>query len=391
MTGGRRPVASEPVSFSEPPQDNKIMTTVTLQADQRLVTLDAGNGPAHFPLIWLRDNAPEGFHPQTHERLFDLTSVPLDLSAQDARIEGATLVIDWDGDTSSRFDLSALMKVRPGSRRADPAHIAPVTWRGDLGAAGIPRASADAVTTDDAALQSWLVDTQRYGLSIIEGLADSTGAGMDVARRIGFLRETNFGVTFEVISKPNPNNLAYTPVALPLHTDLTNQELPPGFQFLHCLANEATGGGSLFCDGYAIAEDLRRDAPEVFALLSEISIPFRFHDDSCDIRGRKHVITLNEDGEVTEFCFNAHLADILDLEPEVMVAYYAAYRRIMEMTRDPKYLVTLKLKAGEMVVFDNRRALHGRQSFDPSTGRRHLHGCYVDRGEFDSRLRLLAR
>jgi len=44
-----------------------------------------------------------------------------------------------------------------------------------------------------------------------------------------------------------------------------------------------------------------------------------------------------------------------------------------------------------MVVFDNRRILHGRDSFDPSTGIRHFRGCYVDRGEFRSRLRLLGR
>jgi gamma-butyrobetaine dioxygenase len=63
----------------------------------------------------------------------------------------------------------------------------------------------------------------------------------------------------------------------------------------------------------------------------------------------------------------------------------------MAMTRDPKYILNLKLKGGEMVVFDNRRVLHGRSAFDPNTGRRHLHGCYVDRGEFESRLRMLSR
>lgn len=44
-----------------------------------------------------------------------------------------------------------------------------------------------------------------------------------------------------------------------------------------------------------------------------------------------------------------------------------------------------------MVVFDNRRIMHGRDAFDPETGFRHLHGCYVDRGEFESRLRVLKR
>ena len=49
-----------------------------------------------------------------------------------------------------------------------------------------------------------------------------------------------------------------------------------------------------------------------------------------------------------------------------------------------------KLQAGEMVVFDNRRILHGRDAFDPSTGHRLLKGFYVDRGEFDSKIRMLA-
>lgn len=61
------------------------------------------------------------------------------------------------------------------------------------------------------------------------------------------------------------------------------------------------------------------------------------------------------------------------------------------MLRDPAYAVSLKLGSGEMVVFDNRRVLHGREAFNPATGYRHLHGCYVDRGEWDSRIRVLAR
>ncbi|WP_245510739.1 TauD/TfdA family dioxygenase [Antarcticimicrobium sediminis] len=255
----------------------------------------------------------------------------------------------------------------------------------------VPRHVAAPILADDPALNAWLQDTARYGIAIVEGLEDRTSAGVDVAQRIGFLRETNFGTTFEVINKPDPNNLAYTSVALPLHTDLPNQEVPPGFQFLHCLANEATGGGSLFADGFAIAEDLRVEDPEAFRLLCDVPIPFRFHDPEADIRVHEPVITLNGSGEVIEIRYNAHLAGVFDMPSKIMPDYYRAYRAYMAKTRDPKYRLTLKLKGGEMVVFDNRRVLHGRDAFDPSTGFRHLHGCYVDRGEFTSRLRLLAR
>jgi gamma-butyrobetaine dioxygenase len=61
----------------------------------------------------------------------------------------------------------------------------------------------------------------------------------------------------------------------------------------------------------------------------------------------------------------------------------------MRLTRDDSYRLNLKMDTGDMLVFDNRRVLHGREAFDPNSGQRHLHGCYVDRVEFDSRLRLL--
>jgi len=216
-------------------------------------------------------------------------------------------------------------------------------------------------------------------------------ATIALAERIGFLRRTNFGTTFEVVNRPDPNNLAYTAEHLPLHTDLPNQEVPPGYQFLHCIANEAKGGGSIFADGFAIAEDLRAEDPDAFALLSSVPIPFRFHDAEADIRVRRPVVTLDGDGRLAEIRYNAHIAAAFDMPADIMAGYYRAYRTYMERTRRQDYVVSLKLEAGEMVVFDNRRILHGRERFDPNTGYRHLHGCYVDRGEFASRLRVLAR
>ena len=346
---------------------------------------------ALFPHVWLQDSDPAGFHPQTGERAFDLTTADLGLAPEAAAVEGNALALTWPGRAPSRYDLAWLRENRPGRRRPDPAAAAPVIWRADLGAAGVPRHDAAAVMSDDAALLAWLRDTRIYGLSLIDGLADDAEAGMQVARRAGHLRETNFGLTFEVMSKPDPNNLAYTADALPLHTDLPNQELVPGVQMLHCIANEAEGGGSTFCDGFAVAEALRQADRAAFDLLAATPIPFRFQDGAADIRARKPTIVLDGDGAVSEICFNAHIADILDLPPEEMPAFYRAYRAFMALLRDPGFTVALKLRAGEMVCFDNRRALHGRERFDPSTGFRRLRGAYVDRGDWDSRIRVLSR
>ncbi len=365
----------------------------TLSTGEHSLELRWSDGTcAKLPYIWLRDTDPSGFHPQTGERIFELTSVAIDITPDHVELRDDRLLLTWPGsDTPGEFDLNWLKTHRPGQRRSDPADVPAFIWRADLGGSGVPRHLAETVLASGEGLANWLRDTKKYGLSIVTGLANSTNAGTDIARRIAHLRETNFGLTFEVMSKPDPNNLAYTSVALPLHTDLTNQELPPGFQFLHCLANEAEGGGSTFCDGVAVAEDLRANDREAFDILTTVSVPFRFQDKDTDIRSRKTLIVLDGDGRVDEICFNAHIADIVDLDPDLMVPFYRAYQKFMGMLRDPAYVISLRLSGGEMVVFDNRRVLHGRESFDPTTGFRHLHGCYVDRGDWDSRLRVLAR
>lgn len=347
---------------------------------------------SYFPYVWLRDNDPAGFHPDTQERQFDLTTINLDDDICEFEIDQETIRLSWLEEAyTAEFRLAWLYENQPGKMAFDPVINDARLWRSELLGAEIPRSKATEILTQDSALLAWLRDTQAYGLSIVEGLADDVKAGTQVAKKVGFLRETNFGVEFEVKSKPKPNNLAYTSIALPLHTDLTNQELPPGYQFLHCLTNDAQGGGSIFCDGFAVAEDLRRADIVAFDLLVNTQIPCRFHDEDYDIRSRKAVINLDDQGQVNEICFNPHLASTLDISPELMQAYYRAYQTFMKMTKNPEYKISVMLTGGEMVVFDNRRVLHGRDAFDPQSGARYLHGCYVDRGEFESRLRVLSR
>lgn len=367
-----------------------MITDLLVRADTLVVTWPDASTTA-FPTIWLRDNCPSGLHPQTHERMLDLLALDAAPVLTSAELRGAAVALTYADGHISQMPAALLSAHRPGQRAEDAAAIAPTLWRSEMTAASVPRHGGAAIIADDAALNAWMQETATFGIAIVDHLDNRTSAGVEVAQRIGFLRETNFGTTFEVINKPDPNNLAYTSVALPLHTDLPNQEVPPGYQFLHCLANEAVGGGSIFADGFAMAEDLRQEDPEAFRLLCEVPIPFRFHDRDADIRVHEPVITLDRAGAVIEIRYNAHLAGIFDMPAEVMPAYYRAYRAYMAKTRDPKYRLSLKLRGGEMVVFDNRRVLHGRDSFDPSTGFRHLHGCYVDRGEFTSRLRLLAK
>ena len=229
------------------------------------------------------------------------------------------------------------------------------------------------------------------GLLLLDELPDTADASQSFGELIGFRRRTNFGDMFEVISLPQPHNLAYTSIALPLHTDLPNQELIPGYQFLHAYKNSASGGASVFADGFRICADLQDEAPADLELLRTVPVPFRFHDDNNDIRRRRPLISQRPDGSFDYFVFNAHIADLPDMDTELLYDFYRAYKALMHRIREPKYTVRYRLRPGEMVAFDNSRVLHGRDAFDPGSGERHYRGYYLERNEVDSRIRVLSR
>lgn len=76
------------------------------------------------------------------------------------------------------------------------------------------------------------------GLQLLKKLLLKKSA-FKILNRISHHRETFFGTPFEVINVPKPNNTAYTADALRNHTDLPYFEYAPGYQFLHCLVNDA--------------------------------------------------------------------------------------------------------------------------------------------------------
>lgn len=366
------------------------MSKIDVQLKQKSLVVKQGSDLSYeFNYQWLRDNCPTAFHPKTKERNFDLLSVSENIKPVGYNVVNDNLEITWsEQNHHSVYDLKWLIG-NAYQKGSDYFLLMPEAkvWDSSI---NVPETDFNTVISSDEGLFSWLDMVAQYGLSIVNAMPNNEqDKGLEqVAKRIGHLRETNFGVVFNVRSKPNPNNQAYTAEKLPLHTDLPNQETPPGYQFLHCLNNESEGGESTFVDGFKAAEQLKIKYPEYFDLLANNKIPFRFHDESCDIREMRPIISV-VDGEVNEIIFNAHIASIFNFAPDLMEDFYLAYRAFIKILNAKENKIKFKLESGQMVVFDNRRVLHGREEFDPQTGARHLRGCYIDRTEFKSKYRLL--
>ncbi len=245
--------------------------------------------------------------------------------------------------------------------------------------------------TTDRGIRAWIDALFRDGIVLLRGVPTEPGKLVEVANRVGPIRQSNFGEYYDVVSMPNPNAVAYTSLGLELHTDLANWRFPPDFQMLCCLQNSVVGGGSIFADGFRVAEDLRRQDPESFKILCTHRLTFRFQDSSCDIATSAATLDVDSDGNLTRIRFNNWLRSAMQLPAELTEPMYAAIAALWRLLRDEKYHLTTRLSAGELITYDNSRILHGRESFDANTGQRHLQGCYMNREDVANQRLLLER
>ncbi len=369
---------------------------VGVRQDGRSVTLDWSDGrQSGFDALWLRDNCacPQCRHPQALERTFMF----IDHGAP--RITAAR--IGGEGALEVEFKTGEAIHVSRYARGWLRAYdnsagaLAERQRRLRLWDAGIndtlPVVDYAAYMHTATGLRAWIEAIQQHGIVLMRGVPAQAGELLPVARRIGAMRPTNFGEHYDVVSMPNPNASAYTSMGLELHTDLANWHSPPDVQLLFCVKSSVKGGESLFADGFRVAEELRLKDPEAFGLLSTQSMEFRFHDESCDISTRAPAITLDAGGRIVRIRFNNWLRAPMAVPADLVEPLYAALATFWRMLRDPAYHLNLRLEPGCLIAYDNHRVLHGRASFDPTTGERHLQGCYLNLEDLETQLRLLDR
>lgn len=363
---------------------------ITLKEHGLNVPLDNGE-TAYFNYYWLRDNCPTSFDPVTRERSFDVFSLANEPKPDTAQLMDGALEIIWQADGhKTRHALGFLSNYTKADSRSDPADLQRKPWYGDHYSA-IQRFSQPELIKDQGLVEKWAEALLVEGIAIVTDMPPNERSLGETAKHLGYIRPTFFGDYFDVKTHVNPTNLAFTAAALEMHTDVPAEDFAPGIQYLHCLVNSVEGGNSIFLDGVAVANDFRKSNPADFKLLCQTEIPFYCEHDSFDMRARQKVIELDKHGEVSGLTVSGHLGDVFDQQQTFLDEYYPAYCRFGRMLSDDKYVMHFRLNAGECIVFDNHRILHGREGYTASSGERHLRGCYTDRGELRSTYRTLKK
>lgn len=244
-----------------------------------------------------------------------------------------------------------------------------------------------------------LFNLARWGLIIVQEVPEDKAAVRQIAEVIGPLQSTFYGPTWDVISKPDAENVAYTNEFLCLHQDLMYWHDVPKIQLLHCLANECRGGDSLFSDGFRAAVEFKLQRHEDWSTLTKIPVPYHYARNGNFYHQERYVINHDESkGALGVIPKSIHWAPPFQgqFPPIIEGSRYKgapnlskwrdAARAFRDSLESPENMVRRRLRPGECVLFDNQRILHGRTQFDTSSGRRHLHGTYLDAQTMSSAL-----
>lgn len=338
--------------------------------------------------LWLFENTV-AIDPITRESMIDPGALPDASVLVGVGLDQGALRLTWrDGQVST---------VHPGWLRsvAEGLHVPGaaadlVLWDASIGEP--PTFDGSEVLHDDAALEAWVAALASHGLARLRGTAIDRDEMERIGRRVGPIRGSNFGQVFTVEAVfEEADSLANTGSNLGQHSDLPTRETPPGYQFLHCVENSVAGGASRMTDGLAVIARLQAEYAEHYDALTTLDWVFANRAKDGDHRWIGPIIdhgTARSPLTLRAF-YPVRLAPHMNASD--VPRAYEAMRVFSEVAHDPDVMLSNRFEPGDLVGFDNRRVLHGRDAFDPGAGRRILRGCYLDRDDVWSRLRVLQR
>lgn len=363
----------------------------------RHVELAWSNGRAgdRFSLLWLKDHCPGDtcLHPDTRQRQIDTSAIPEDIAASAVALEenGRVLRVDWaperlGGAHVSRFDANFLASLLPANR-SRPSRV---LWNAAEIAGKVPTVEYNAVmaANDETGLKLWLELVEAYGFCVVAGTPATPEATKALMERVAYVRETIFGGFWDFSANMEHKDTAYTTLAIGPHTDGTYSFDAPGYQMLHCLAFNGTGGENVFVDGFKIADIMQRGHATEYRTLIELEITGQYIDldRNVHLQATRPLFRLNKAGELAQVSYNNYDRAPFYLPADETEALYRALKVFASYANDPALQYRRRLAPGDAVLFDNWRALHARDAY---SGYRRLCGAYLNKEDVESRLRVL--
>ena len=361
-----------------------------IELNKNKVFFNNGSIKKEIHPFWLRERVSgEKFLDKgTQQRLFDPTVLDNEILINKVNITDKFLEIDFNDGVNSKIEINKLALEFYNEDTLFKS-IPKIKWDSSL--KEIKNFKYQENFFESKEMYDLLISFYKYGFVIIKDIPTHDNFIVKFANSIGSVRRTNFGEYFNVRSKPDPNDLAYTSLALAPHTDNPYRKPVPCIQLLHCIESEVTGGFSTLVDGYTVTEDLKKEYFDYYKILSEIKVRFRFTDKEVVLEDWSELIKLDENKDFKQVRFSPRLDYVPILEKDKLDLYYKARKKLSEMYNSDKYRIEFKLSPKDLIMMDNHRLLHGRTAYETKEGNRFLQGCYIDYDSTEGKLRHLKR
>ncbi|KAI4194714.1 MAG: hypothetical protein LQ346_003634 [Caloplaca aetnensis] len=413
---------------------------------------ESGGSFQSFDPIFVRDSCScrRCVDPSTTQKTFETANIPGNIRAEhvDVQADGRAY-ITWEPDVPGFENHVSIYEASFGIRNAnlesrlEATYNVPgprIAWRRNTVIQNRLSVQYNEFMAQDRILLSSLDQLYRYGLLFISSVPSHSGSVSSLARRIGPLKSTLYGPTWDVKSVPSAKNVAYTSSDLGFHMDLLYVDNPPGVQILHCLQASTQGGESLFSDSLRAVQSIKHSRPDHYAMLETFPVTYKYRNNNeWYQQTRPHIET---ETVIVPHEASNHATDVnhesVQLQPSVKAINYSppfqgpflvnigntpqpppADRAIPASSKAPelqaaqrsdnrefrKYLDAIRhlkqeleadeaiyeqrLDPGTAVIFDNRRVVHARKAFKDEGGERWLRGAYVDGDAWRSRWRVL--
>jgi gamma-butyrobetaine dioxygenase len=381
--------------------------------------------------------------PSTRQRLFTTAEIPETICAIPVEGTDSTLSFRWKDDVPgygedhiTTFNRAVLDSIQKFGQVEKPDDFPErVLWDAKTFENDVRNIDYDQYMSDDAVLYKALEALHTHGLIFLQNVPESEASVAKITERIGPLKNTFYGMTWDVRSVPEAKNVAYTAQDLGFHMDLMYMRQPPHLQYLHCIRSSSAGGASLFVDSFRAALEVLHANIEHFRELAYR--PVNFHYDHLDSNRYYHykqfTVRTSHTAYLIEKAAQAHPTGTEPLSPEIralflrtmrdvawsppfqaplrmnqkpaedgqtarigklnqkMKKWHAAAAHFNRQIHEPSGIFERMMKPGECVIFDNRRVLHARKAFEIGDGgkERWLRGAYLDKDSYLSKLRVL--
>ncbi|CCE94200.1 Aim17p TDEL_0H03410 [Torulaspora delbrueckii] len=404
------------------------------------ITFITKDSPGHEPFtvtfnnLFLRDSSrsEKSVDPKSGQKLFTtghLVSDPDSTVPKQVEIspDSQSVAINWKDGDHYRYSLDFIYKFKGSTFVTDALRNTvskhkPVLWdkktlKGHM--EDLVSVNYDGFMKNEEQLYKALTTLQKYGLALINNVPKGNeDAVKDICERVGPIRNTIYGETFDVKSNiTTTSNIAYSNLALPLHMDLLYMENVPGFQLLHSINNspDEAGGVNIFVDAFHAARHVREQDAEGYEAMQHVPVNYQYSKDGhCYYQSRPMIEQYDSNESNTLMGNYEYLIKRVYYSPPFQAPFTVGIYEKAPETNTSKGKVTerflfrdfahgiglfdqfinkaenqfkIKLPENTCVIFNNTRILHARTAFKSSD--RWLKGCYLDRDSFKSRLKYL--